>query len=263
MDRHRTSCWVAFHFLLLVFSMTSCKRAAEAIKRAPEGPAAFRTSQRATMAVDHFNVLMTRTTPMGEFKTTQALDCNAPYFFEHEVNERSQKAIDEGGSLSQGRPSAHQEHDTLFVDGKTYARNTSSWENASQNDDAHPDWFVSSRPREPKEACASIRQGTEFGYVPYAKMLQTNSVQYLGKQSVNGHDCFEYEAAFPGQKYSEQMTTVNEGGGNYSSFRPMVNTTFRSKVCLGVEDHLPYRVTAEDYTATYDYADVVKLPAPN
>jgi hypothetical protein len=117
-------------------------------------------------------------------------------------------------------------------------------------------------PRDPHDACASIKRGAEFGYVSYAKILQTNSIQYLGKQSVNGHDCFEYRVAFPGQKYSDEMTTVNEGGGNSYSFRPMVNTTFHSKVCLGVQDHLPYRVVSDDYAATYDFSAAEKLPAP-
>lgn len=263
MDSKKKNGWIAGCILLLVVTAGSCKHTAVLVEaRGPEGATAFRRSQQTTTTLDHFHVVMTRTTPVGEFTVTQALDCSVPYFYEHEVLERSQKAMDEGGSLSQGRPSAHQEHDTLYIDGKTYRRNTSSWENASRDDDAHPDWYVGSIPRDPHEACTSIKAGAEFGYVLYAKILTTNNIQYLGKQSVNGHDCFEYQAAFPGQKESDEMTTVNEGGGNFYSFRTMVNTTIYSRVCLGVQDHLPYRVVSHDYVATYDFSAVEKSPAP-
>ena len=117
-------------------------------------------------------------------------------------------------------------------------------------------------PRDPREGCATMKQGAEFGYVLYSKVLQTNNIRFLGKQTIEGHECFEYQAYFPGKKYADQMTTVPEDQGSYS-FRPLVDTMFHEDICLGAKDHLPYRVIGEDYTAIYNYADFDKLPAPD
>jgi len=35
-----------------------------------------------------------------------------------------------------------------------------------------------------------------------------------------------------------------------------------TKVCLGSSNDLPYRVMREDYTATYSYEPVARLPVP-
>src|SRR5579872_3019034 len=155
---------------------------------APEGVDAFKASQQAAMALDHFHVELVRKTEIGEFKNSQSIDCSATYFYDHEATDLSPKGIESGESQLQGRPSAHHETDTLFVEGKTYSKNTSSWENPTYgSDDAHPDWFVSSMPRDPHEACASIKKGAEFGYVLYDLMIKANDFKYLGKQSINGH----------------------------------------------------------------------------
>src|SRR5437899_9882720 len=72
-----------------------------------DGPTAFKASQKAAMKKNHFNVELERHTRMGDFKNSQALDCDAQYFYDHEVVERSPEAIESGVTLLQGRPSKH------------------------------------------------------------------------------------------------------------------------------------------------------------
>jgi len=148
------------------------------------------------------------------------------------------EGIETGGSLSQGRPSAHQERDTLFVNGKTYGKNTSSWENAAQNGDASPDWHPLSASRDPSDECKAMSLGKSLGYVSYDTILEEGHIEFLGTQKANGHRCLEYDVKFASQVLKE------------------------TKVCLGSSDDLPYRVMREDYTATYAYEPVAQLPVP-
>ena len=256
MYRAQVNRFLTCFLLLIIFFMIACNRP-------PAGLEAFKMSQTAAMALDHFNIELARKTEMGDFKNIQAIDCLSSYFYDHDITDLSPKGIESGVTQLQGRPRAHQESETLFTDGKTYFRNTSSWENPTfGSDDAHPDWFVASMSKDPKETCTSMKRGEEFGYVSYDKILRVNDVHYVGRQSVNNHECFEYQASFPGQKYSDTMTTTQAGTGSYS-YREMVNTTIHSKVCFGIKDHLPYRVIGDDYTATYDYAAPEKMAAPS
>jgi hypothetical protein len=174
---------------------------------------------------------------MMHIKRSQVLDCDARYFYEHEALDRTPEGIETGGSLSQGRPSAHQESDTLFVSGKTYGKNTSSWENASA-DNSYPDWHPLSASRAPGAECAAMSIGKSLGYVDYGTILEEGHIEYLGTQRVNGHRCLEYDVKFASQVLKE------------------------TKVCLGSSDDLPYRVMREDYTATYGYEPVALLPVP-
>jgi hypothetical protein len=204
------------------------------------GPSAFRASQKAAMKRDQFNVELDRKTKMGEFKESMALDCKNIYFYDHEVDERSPEGIESGATLSQGRPSSHQESETLFVDGKTYGRNTSSWENAPPSvDDASPQWHPISILRSPQRECSAMKQGEGLGYVSYTGILKEGHIEYLGREKINGHRCAEYKVAFD----SQAVKGV--------------------KVCLGTSDDLPYRVVGEDYTATYNYEPIARLAAPN
>jgi hypothetical protein len=60
----------------------------------------------------------------------------------------------------------------MFVEGKTFGRNTSSWENPSLGtDDAYPNWHPISPSRDPREECQSMRAGASFGFVGYDKIL--------------------------------------------------------------------------------------------
>ena len=204
-----------------------------------DGPSAFRASQKAAMKRDQFNVELDRKTKMGEFKESMALDCQNIYFYDHEVDERSPEAIESGATMSQGRPSAHQESETLFADGKTYGKNTSSWENAPPSvDDASPQWHPISILRSPQRECAAMKQGEGLGYVSYNLILKEGHIEYVGREKINGHRCAEYKVAFDSQ--------VVKG----------------VKVCIGSDD-LPYRVIGEDYTATYNYEPVARMVAPN
>jgi hypothetical protein len=202
-----------------------------------DGPTAFQASQKVAMRTRQFHVELERQTKMGNFKNSQSLDCDARYFYDHEVDERSPEAIKSGVTLSQGRPSSHQETDTLFVEGKTYGRNTSSWENATANDDAH-DWVPLSMSRDPQSECTSMKRGESLGYVAYDTILKEGHIEYVGKQKIDGHKCAEYNVSFD----SRILKSV--------------------KVCLGTSDDLPYRVVGEDYTATYDYEPVTRLSVP-
>src|SRR6516165_2673457 len=148
--------------LFLVFA-ASCNFASN-------GHAAFARSQQAVMRTDHFNVELLRSTKIGSFKTLQSLDCGAQYFHERELTDLTPFGIESGITISQGRPSEHHESEHLFVNGKTYGRNTSSWESASANDDAHPDWGVLSISKDPKEECGSMKRGGSFGYIAYDKV---------------------------------------------------------------------------------------------
>lgn len=190
------------------------------------------------MHTNHFHVELDQQAKMGDFKNSQSLDCDAPYFYDHEAVDLNPEGIQAGVSLSQGRPSPHRESDTLFVGGKTYFRNTSNWENATLNGDARPDWFVSSMPRDPTNECTAMKRGESLGYVSYDTILKEGQIEYLGKQRINGQKCSEYNVAF--------SSRVLKG----------------MKVCLGSSDDLPYRVVGEDYTAIYGYGPVSRLPVP-
>jgi hypothetical protein len=195
-------------------------------------------SQKEAKQTKHFSVELDEPAKMMHIMRSQALDCDAHYFSEHEVLDRTPEGIETGGSLSQGRPSSHQERDTLFVGGRTYGKNTSSWENASSDDDAYPDWHAVSMSRDPSDECRAMALGKSLGYVSYDTILEEGRIEYLGRQRVNGHRCLEYDVKFASQVLKE------------------------TKVCLGSSDDLPYRVMREDYTATYGYEPVARLPIP-
>ena len=203
-----------------------------------DGRKALLASQKAAEQTRYFTVELDEPAKMMHVLRSQALDCNARYFYEHEVLDRTAEGIATGGSLLQGRPSSHQESDTLFASGKTYGKNTSSWENAPSNDDAHPDWHPVSLSRDPSDECRAMAQGKSFGYISFDTILEEGHIEYLGRQQVNGHRCLEYDVKFASQVLKE------------------------TKVCLGSSDDLPYRVTREDYTATYSYDPVERLPVP-
>lgn len=204
-----------------------------------DGRKAFLASQNEAKHAKHFSAELDEPAKMMHVKRSQALDCDAQYFYEHEVLDRTPEGIETGGSLSQGRPSSHQERDTLFVGGKTYAKNTSSWENAPFGlDDAYPDWHPVSMPRDPSEECKAMALGKTLGYVSYDTILEEGRIEYLASQRVNGHRCLEYDVKFASQVLKE------------------------TRVCLGSSDDLPYRVIREDYAATYSYEPVERLPVP-
>ena len=112
-----------------------------ACNRPPAALEAFKMSQTAATALDHFNIELARKTQMGDFKNIQAIDCLASYFYDHDIIDLSPKGIESGVTQLQGRPRAHQESETLFTDGKTYFRNTSSWENPTFGSDDAPQCF--------------------------------------------------------------------------------------------------------------------------
>lgn len=203
-----------------------------------DGRKAFQASQTKAKQTKQFSVELDEPAKMMHIKRSQALDCDAGYFYEHEVLDRTPEGIETGGTLSQGRPSSHQERDTLFVNGKTYGKNTSSWEHASSDDDAYPDWHPISMSRDPSDECKAMALGKSLGYVSYDLILEEGRIEYLGRQRVNGHRCLEYDVKFASQVLKE------------------------TKVCLGARDDLPYRVMREDYTATYSYEPVERLPVP-
>ena len=201
-----------------------------------DGRKAFEASQKVAMKTSQFNVELDRKTKMGEFKETMALDCNNPYFYDHEVDDLSDEGIESGSSLSQGRPTAHHESQMLFVEGKAYGTNTSNWENANV-DDARPEWHPISMLRNTVRECEAMKKGEGLGYVSYDLILKEGHIEYLGGEKVNGHRCSEFQVTFDSQ--------VVKG----------------VKVCLGSDD-LPYRVVGEDYVATYNYDPVQRLPVP-
>jgi hypothetical protein len=202
-----------------------------------DGRKAFQASQRQAKQTKHFSAELDEPAKMMHIQRTQALDCDAHYFYEHEVLDRTPEGIETGGSLSQGRPSSHQERDTLFAGGKTYGKNTSSWENAA-SDDSYPEWHAVSMSRDPSDECSAMALGKSLGYVSYDTILEEGRIEYLGRQRVNGHQCLEYDVKFASQMLKE------------------------TKVCVGSSDDLPYRVMREDYTATYSYEPVERLPVP-
>jgi hypothetical protein len=203
---------------------------------ASNGPAAFQRSQQVAMRTSYFTVEIVQPTRMGEFHDTKSVDCAAQYFHELDAKDLSDFAIEQGATLSQGRPRRHHESEIMFVDGKTYGRNTSSWENPSfGTDDAYPDWHPLSASRDPKEECQSMKAGASFGFVAYDKILKSAKIDYLGKQRINGHKCAEYQTSYPDRTYTD------------------------TKICLGTNDDLPYRVVGEDFTVTYNYDPVQKL----
>jgi len=203
-----------------------------------DGRKAFLASQKEAKQRKQFSVELDEPAKMMHVERSQVLDCDARYFYEHEVLDRTPEGIETGASLSEGRPSSHQERYTLFVGGKTYGKNTSSWENESSSD-AYPDWYPISMSRNPSDECKAMAIGESFGYVSYDTILEEGRIEYLGRQRVNGHKCLEYDVKFASKVLKE------------------------TKVCLGSSDDLPYRVTREDYTATYSYEPVERLPVPD
>lgn len=203
-----------------------------------DGRKAFEASRKEVLRTKRFTVELDEPAKMMHISRTQTLDCTARYFYEREVLDRTPAGMEAGESLSQGRPSAHQERDTLFVGGKTYGKNTSSWEDAEKNGDASPDWHALTSSRDPSDECKAMSLGKSLGYVSYDTILEEGRIEYLGHQKVNGHRCLEYDVKFASQVLKE------------------------TKVCLGSSDDLPYRVMREDYTAIYAYEPVAQLPVP-
>lgn len=202
------------------------------------GQTAFKASKREAMHATHFSVELEQQTALASFRNSQALDCEAQYFYDHQVIDRTPEGIASGESLSQGRPSSHEEFDTLFVGGRTYHKNTSSWEDP-RSSNASPEWIPSGIPRDLAGECRAMKSGESLGYVTYDIILNEGHIEYLGKRWVNDHKCFEYEVTFPSSRILKA-----------------------TKICLGSRDDLPYRVAREDYTATYDYGPVARLPVP-
>jgi hypothetical protein len=204
-----------------------------------DGQKAFKASQEAAKRTKHFSVELDEPARLVHIKRSQALDCEVPYFYEHEELDRTAEGIEAGVSELEGRPSKHEERETLFVNGKTYAKNSSSREKAPfGSDDADTDWHPVSRPRDPSDECRAMKQGRSLGYVSYDTTLEEGRIEYLGRQRINGHRCLEYSLKFASQVLKE------------------------TKVCLGTSDDLPYRVSRADYTATYSYEPVARLPVP-
>jgi hypothetical protein len=229
MNSHSASRCVALSSVLVVLSIAGCRFASN-------GPAAFQRSQQAAIRASSFTVEIAQSTKMGEFRDIKSIDCSAQYFHELDAKDLNDFAIEQGITQSQGRPRRHQESEMMFVGGKTYGRNTSSWENPSfGTDDASPNWQPLSASRNPGEECQSMRAGASFGFVAYGKILKSAKIDYLGKQQVNGHKCAEYQTSYPDRTYTD------------------------AKICLGTSDDLPYRVVGDDFTVTYNYDPVQKL----
>jgi len=85
-----------------------------------DGRKAFQTSQKEAKRTKQFSVELDEAAKMMHVERSQVVDCDARYFYKHEVLDRTPEGIETGGSLLQGRQSSHQERDALFVDGKTY-----------------------------------------------------------------------------------------------------------------------------------------------
>src|SRR5437870_1527947 len=84
MYRAHVNRFLTYFLLLITFFMIACNRP-------PAGLEAFKMSQTAAMALDHFNIELARKTEMGDFKNIQAIDCLASYFYDHDISDLSPK----------------------------------------------------------------------------------------------------------------------------------------------------------------------------
>jgi hypothetical protein len=69
-----------------------------------DGRKAFLASQKKATQTKHFMVELDEPVQMAYVKRSQALDCDARYFHEHEVLERTPQGIETGASLFPGPP---------------------------------------------------------------------------------------------------------------------------------------------------------------
>ena len=203
---------------------------------ASNGRAAFERSQQVALRSSHFTVEVAQSTEIGEFKDTKSIDCDAQYFHELDVKDLNDVGVERDRSLSAGRASRHRASEMMFLDGKTYGRNTSSWEDPPLGtDDASPDWHPLTSSRDPREECQSMRAGLSLGFVAYDKILKSAKIDYLGGRVVNGHKCAEYQTSYPNRTYTD------------------------TKICLGTKDDLPYQVVGDNFKVTYNYDVVQKV----
>ena len=227
----------------------------------PEGLEAFKAAQQLFEHTPQFAVTWRETTALGKFAETAEFDCSAAFYHDRSTKDLSPKGLAEGATLSQGRPRAHQETEQLFVDGHSYHRNSGSWENASINDNGHPDWGMSSQSFDPTETCRDFAQGKMAPFVPFDAILKADQITYKETRGTANGSCYLYEVAFPSWGYSDTMTTVTSGSQTMS-FRPQVTKVAHSMICLDARDSLPRQGQSDDTEFSYSYDPIPKMSPP-
>jgi hypothetical protein len=109
-----------------ISAMSGCTR--------PNGPMEFRGSQHAVQQLDHLTIEWARSTGLGVFTEIAKFDRGLRYYHYRYVKDLSAKSVEEGVTLSQGRPMAHQVEERIFVNGRSSGRNFANWENAKTDD---------------------------------------------------------------------------------------------------------------------------------
>jgi hypothetical protein len=243
--------------VVLTASAAGCGR-----PKPPDGATALRQSMQAFQAVTLFTLVQTTTTDLGVFTVTTEVDCAAPYYRRLDTEVLTQKGIDSGTSLMQGRPRQKREEENLFVEGRSFSRFSGSWESApAEMDNARPDWGPSSRSYDPGADCKKFSEGKAPG-LPFDKMQAATKADYRGQRTVDGAQCHEFMVTFNDLVLADTLKIVDEGGGLTSSEREEVIRPVDATVCFGVTDSLPYQGASGNKTIAFRYKPFQKRGIP-
>ncbi|HYL92615.1 MAG TPA: hypothetical protein VEW69_05605 [Alphaproteobacteria bacterium] len=192
------------------------------------------------------------------------MDCEQLYYHRLSIKDLTAAGVTAGTRSELGAPLAHQESESLFVDGRSFFKSTGAW-----GFDARPYWAPpAGGSNNPKSACEALQQGKspEDGpfaqgvhFLPvlsFARALAENKIEYLADRVREGGKCREYRVVYQDTAETSRMVT---GNGEYTSYALQPT---QATVCLDAKSHLPVQIVQGDWTVKYDYGALEKLPAP-
>jgi hypothetical protein len=206
---------------------------------APDGRRELEASRQAMSKVSRFTIALKTDTEMGTSRTVHEVDCANPYYHKTEVADLTPRGVEAGTTASEGRPRAHRDSESLFVNGLSYTRSTLLWETAPRGTDT-VGWKLSPDSFADYASCDVIRAQPDLMGVPFSKMATAGTVAFLGLQDVGAARCNE--------------------------FRFIYEDTVEARVCIGAADKLVYRAEHTEMglpsAPTFSYGEFARLPAP-
>lgn len=227
---------------------------------AHDGLSDFQTGQSAMQKLTNLTMTWKTTTRFGVFRDTVELDCGGSYYHHKATKDLTDKAIEDGRTLKQGKPTAHQESEDLIVGGQTYHRNTSNWEDARSSDAS--EWHVSTWTHDVAADCHALRDGEDNVLVPMKRIVTAQRIEYQTSRTVDGASCREYAVTYPDPAYSDEMKTTRLNSGEMYSERVVVMKPASATICLDASTSLPVASARENVVTTFSYGPITKIAPP-
>ena len=206
----------------------------------PSGREELEASRQAMLKVTRFTIELKTDTEMGTSRTVHEVDCANPYYHKSEVADLTPRGVEAGTTPSEGRPRAHRESESLFINGLSYTRSTRLWEKGPRGTDTASGWKLSPDSFADYASCDVIRAQPDLMGVPFSKMAKASTVAFLGLQDAGAARCNE--------------------------FRFVYEDTVEARVCIGAADKLVYRSEHTDLgmpsAPTFSYGEFARLPVP-